>query len=46
MVKKHVSINKTSKATATRYLLDMVEKEILVSTGAGRSVSYQLNLSN
>lgn len=40
---KFMSITRVSKATATRSLSDMVEKQILISTGKGRSTSYQLN---
>ncbi|WP_158961713.1 Fic family protein [Myroides fluvii] len=42
--KKYQSMTKTSKATATRDLQDLVEKKILVATGAGRSVRYNLNV--
>ena len=42
--KKYVSINKTSRATATRDLLDLTEKSIMTSQGEGRSRSYGLNL--
>lgn len=41
--KKYMSINKTSKATATRDLQHMNDLGALKKTGAGRSVSYQLN---
>ena len=41
---KYVSINKTSRATATRDLLDLTEKSIMTSQGEGRSRSYGLNL--
>lgn len=41
--KKYVSITKTSKATATRDLQDLVEKNILQVTGAGRSIRYHLS---
>lgn len=40
--KKYMSINKTSKATATRDLQYLVEIEALKITGGGRSVSYVL----
>lgn len=40
---KYISITKVSKATASRDLADLVKKNILVSTGGGRSTSYQLN---
>jgi Fic family protein len=44
MAKKYMSIAKTSKATATRDLQDMVEKQCLRPMGAGRGVHYELNL--
>ena len=40
--KKYISITKVSKATATRDLQDLVEKNILHLEGSGRSVRYQL----
>jgi Fic family protein len=42
--KKYMSTAKTSKATATRDLQDMVEKQCLRPMGAGRGVHYELNL--
>ena len=42
---KYISINKTSRATATRDLQDLTEKGILIPKGEGRSRSYDLNLS-
>lgn len=42
--RKHQSITKTSKATATRDLQDLVAKKILTPMGAGRSTAYQINL--
>lgn len=42
--RKYLAIAKTSKATATRDLQDLVEKQILVSKGGGRSTNYQVNL--
>ncbi|WP_349679427.1 Fic family protein, partial [Empedobacter sp. UBA5528] len=42
--KKYISITKTSKATATRDLQDLVEKKVLITEGAGRSVRYELNM--
>lgn len=42
--KKYVSINKTSRATATRDLQDLVLKQILIQSGEGRNVSYQLTI--
>jgi Fic family protein len=41
---KYKSITKTSKATATRDLQELVELGILVSVGGGRSTSYGLKL--
>ena len=41
---KYISITKTSKATATRDLQQLHTMGVLVQEGAGRSVSYQLNL--
>ena len=43
--KKYISITKTSKATATRDLQDLVDKNVFTTEGAGRSVRYELNLS-
>ncbi len=40
--KKYVAITKTSKATATRDLSDLVEMQALISSGGGRSVRYWL----
>lgn len=42
--KKYISINKTSKATATRDLQHLAEINAFKKTGGGRSVSYQINL--
>ena len=42
--KKYMSITKTSKATATRDLQDLVEMGIFSVAGGGRSVSYRLIL--
>ena len=41
--RKYQAIGKTSKATATRDLQDLVEKQILTLTGGGRSTNYQVN---
>lgn len=41
---KYVSLTKTSRATATRDLQDLAEKNILTPKGEGRSRSYDLNL--
>ena len=42
--KKYISITKTTKATATRDLQELVENEILLQHLAGRSTNYILNL--
>ncbi|SEI37619.1 Fic family protein [Dyadobacter sp. SG02] len=42
--KKYMSITKTSKATATRDLQHLAEIECVVTSGGGRSTSYQLAL--
>ena len=42
--KKYISLTKTSKATATRDLQDLVKKGIFISMGAGRSTSYEIDL--
>ena len=42
--KKYIFITKTSKATATRDLQDLVDKNVLTTEGAGRSVRYELNI--
>lgn len=42
--KNYRSIAKTTKATATRDLQDLVHKEVLQVTGAARSTRYHLNL--
>lgn len=42
--RKYMSISKCSKATATRDLTEMYDWKILRRRGAGRSVSYDLNL--
>ncbi len=41
--KKYISINKTTKSTATRDLQELVDINIFVRKGAGRSTSYDLN---
>ncbi len=41
--KKYQSIGKTSKATATRDLQDLVEKKIFISNFGGRNTSYHVN---
>jgi Fic family protein len=42
--KKYVSITKTTKATATRDLHELVENKILTQQGHGRGTHYFLNL--
>lgn len=42
--RKYQAISKTSKATATRDLQDLVDNHILLRRGGGRSTSYDLNL--
>lgn len=42
--RKYVSLAKTSKATATRDLQDLVQKEIFKPIGGGRSTRYELIL--
>jgi len=42
--RKYMAITKTSKATATRDLQDLVQKECLSQIGAGRGVRYELKL--
>lgn len=44
--KKYMSIAKTSKATATRDLQNLVTKKILLPLGGGRSTRYEINLQN
>jgi Fic family protein len=43
--RKYVSLNKTSKPTATRDLHDLFDKDILTMEGGGRSTSYFLKLT-
>ncbi len=42
--KKYISISKTTKATATRDLQELVELGVLLQNLAGRSTNYVLNL--
>ena len=42
--KKYMSITKTSKATATRDLQNLVEARVFVPTGGGRSTSYGIDI--
>lgn len=44
--KKYMAITKTSKATATRDLQHLQEIGVYIKEGAGRSVSYQLELKS
>jgi Fic family protein len=41
---KYISMTGTTKPTATRDLQDLVKKEVLFSTGGGRSVRYHVKL--
>ena len=43
---KYVSITKTSRATATRDLQDLTQKNILIPSGEGRNRAYNLNLGS
>ena len=42
--KRYMAITNTSKATATRDLQDLLQKQAIKIQGAGRSTKYQLNL--
>lgn len=42
---KYMSITKTSKATATRDLQDLLSIKALISEGGGRSTRYNLHLT-
>ena len=42
--RKYISINKTTKSTATRDLQDLVDKNVFVRKGVGRSTAYQSSL--
>lgn len=42
---KYISITKTSRATATRDLQDLADKNILIPKGQGRNRAYDLNLT-
>ena len=44
--KNYMSITRTSRATATRDLAELVDLGVLNRTGAGRSTRYELNLPN
>ena len=43
-VRKFIAITKTSKATATRDLQDLLQKDIIVKNGSGKTTSYFLKL--
>lgn len=42
--RNYVSLAKTSKATATRDLQDLVQKGIFKPIGGGRSMRYEMNI--
>lgn len=42
--RKYIGITQTSKASATRDLQDLVEKNVFIPSGRGRSFRYELNL--
>jgi Fic family protein len=44
--RKYISINKTSKATATRDLQHLFEINVFKKVGSGRSISYQINFDS
>ncbi len=44
--RKYINLNATSRATATRDLVDLVDKGAFKPEGKGRSVSYVLQMSN
>jgi len=41
---RYAKVTDTSKATATRDLQDLLQKEVLIAKGAGRSTKYFLNI--
>jgi len=41
--KRYMVITGASKATATRDLQDLADKDILIPTGSGRSTHYKIN---
>ncbi|MBU2998147.1 hypothetical protein KO500_17035 [Cellulophaga baltica] len=43
---KYIGITGTSKATATRDLQNLVEQNIYIPIGGGRSSRYQINLKS
>jgi predicted DNA-binding transcriptional regulator YafY len=42
--RKYIALTRVSKATATRDLQDLVAQGVLISSGAGRSAGYHLDL--
>ncbi|MGM0934960.1 MAG: Fic family protein [Bacteroidota bacterium] len=42
--RKYVSLTRTSRATATRDLQDLLDKGVLIRIGKGRSTRYDLNI--
>jgi len=44
--RKYTALTRTSKATATRDLQDLAEKQVFLSSGGGRSTKYSLNLND
>jgi len=42
--KKYIALTRTSKATATRDLQDLVKKGAFIPFGGGRSTRYEVNL--
>lgn len=42
--RKYVSLTRTSRATATRDLQDLLDKDVLIRIGKGRSTRYDLNI--
>jgi Fic family protein len=43
-VRKCIAMTSCSKPTATRDLAELVERGVLLTTGAGRAIRYALNL--
>jgi Fic family protein len=41
-VRKYISINATTKSTATRDLQDLVAKQILIASGNARNTRYEV----
>ncbi|SOB59991.1 Fic family protein (fragment) [Pseudodesulfovibrio profundus] len=44
--KKYISMTKTSSATATRHLKALVDAGLLIQSGGGRSVRYEIDWSS